>query len=256
MTIGIPKEIKEQEQRVGLLPSTAQTLVGHGHAVLVQKNAGVGSGYPDEEYAQSRYADRRIGRGNLPARGHDRKSERTVAGGVAVVASRTNSFHLSSFGGEQTFDRSVAQVWGDRRCLRDDSNRKSPSAFGTNERNRGTYVGSDGRLLFGKTQWRHGCLAGRGSGGFAGPRGCAWRGDRWCECRAYGNRSGGRRYHSRSRSRTDAFSRHYDGQRPHAIFQRGASPRIDGDDRSAHWRGPRTRSESAEVNYAARCYER
>jgi len=53
MTIGIPKEIKEQEQRVGLLPSTAQTLVGHGHTVLVQKNAGVGSGYPDEEYIKA-----------------------------------------------------------------------------------------------------------------------------------------------------------------------------------------------------------
>src|ERR1700704_241060 len=53
MTIGIPREIKEQEQRVGLLPSTAQTLVGHGHTVLVQKNAGVGSGYPDEEYVKA-----------------------------------------------------------------------------------------------------------------------------------------------------------------------------------------------------------
>src|SRR5438105_5889161 len=53
MTIGIPKEIKEQEQRVGLLPSTAQTLVGRGHTVLVQKNAGVGSGYPDEQYVKA-----------------------------------------------------------------------------------------------------------------------------------------------------------------------------------------------------------
>jgi len=53
MTIGIPKEIKEQEQRVGLLPSAAQTLVGHGHTVLVQKNAGIGSGYFDEEYVKA-----------------------------------------------------------------------------------------------------------------------------------------------------------------------------------------------------------
>src|SRR5438128_1637423 len=53
MTIGIPKEIKEQEQRVGLLPSAAQTLVGHGHTVLVQKNGGIGSGYTDEEYVKA-----------------------------------------------------------------------------------------------------------------------------------------------------------------------------------------------------------
>jgi len=53
MTIGIPKEIKEQEQRVGLLPSTTQALVARGHTVLVQKNAGVGSGYSDEEYSKA-----------------------------------------------------------------------------------------------------------------------------------------------------------------------------------------------------------
>ena len=62
MTIGIPKEIKEQEQRVGLLPSSAQALVARGHTVLVQKNAGVGSGYSDEEVERfSRVIERRIG---------------------------------------------------------------------------------------------------------------------------------------------------------------------------------------------------
>ncbi len=50
MIIGVPKEIKEQENRVGLLPYTAQVLTGKKHTVLVQKNAGVGSGYPDDAY--------------------------------------------------------------------------------------------------------------------------------------------------------------------------------------------------------------
>jgi alanine dehydrogenase len=53
MIIGVPKEIKEQEQRVALLPSGAQQLVRQGHSVLVQKSAGVGSGYLDEEYAKA-----------------------------------------------------------------------------------------------------------------------------------------------------------------------------------------------------------
>jgi alanine dehydrogenase len=48
--IGVPKEIKEQEQRVALLPSAAGQLVRRAHSVLVEKSAGVGSGYPDEEY--------------------------------------------------------------------------------------------------------------------------------------------------------------------------------------------------------------
>jgi len=53
MIIGAPKEIKEQEQRVGLVPSAADQLKRRGHSVIVQKNAGVGSGYSDEEYKKA-----------------------------------------------------------------------------------------------------------------------------------------------------------------------------------------------------------
>jgi len=53
MIVGVPKEIKEQEGRVGLLPSSARVLTSRGHTVLVQRNAGVGSGYPDEDYAKA-----------------------------------------------------------------------------------------------------------------------------------------------------------------------------------------------------------
>jgi alanine dehydrogenase len=50
MTIGIPKEIKQQENRVALLPSAAYQLIKRGHRVVVEKNAGAGSGYPDPDY--------------------------------------------------------------------------------------------------------------------------------------------------------------------------------------------------------------
>ena len=53
MIIGVPKEIKEQEQRVALLPSAADQLKRRGHSVIVQKNAGVGSGYTDDEYKKA-----------------------------------------------------------------------------------------------------------------------------------------------------------------------------------------------------------
>ncbi len=53
MIIGVPKEIKEQEQRVALLPSATQQLTKRGHSVLVEKGAGVGSGYPDDEYVKA-----------------------------------------------------------------------------------------------------------------------------------------------------------------------------------------------------------
>jgi len=53
MIIGVPKEIKDQEHRVALLPSAAYQLVRRGHQVLVERQAGAGAGYPDEGYAQA-----------------------------------------------------------------------------------------------------------------------------------------------------------------------------------------------------------
>lgn len=53
MIIGVPKEIKPQEYRVGLIPSTASTLARRGHVVLIQKSAGIGSGYSDEAYVEA-----------------------------------------------------------------------------------------------------------------------------------------------------------------------------------------------------------
>lgn len=50
MKIGIPKEIKNNENRVGATPSGVKELVKHGHEVYVQATAGVGSGFADEEY--------------------------------------------------------------------------------------------------------------------------------------------------------------------------------------------------------------
>lgn len=53
MNIGIPKEIKPQENRVAIQPGGVLTLVQHGHKVSVQKNAGLGSGFSDEEYKKA-----------------------------------------------------------------------------------------------------------------------------------------------------------------------------------------------------------
>jgi alanine dehydrogenase len=52
MIIGVPKEIKRDEYRVGLLPVGAEELVRAGHRVLLETGAGVGSGLTDQEYAQ------------------------------------------------------------------------------------------------------------------------------------------------------------------------------------------------------------
>ncbi len=51
MIVGIPRETKRDEYRVGLLPVGAEELVRAGHEVFVERSAGVGSGLPDEAYA-------------------------------------------------------------------------------------------------------------------------------------------------------------------------------------------------------------
>src|SRR5437588_331625 len=50
MLVGVPKEIKDNEYRVGLIPSTAHELTANGHRVLVEMNAGLGAGLPDSDY--------------------------------------------------------------------------------------------------------------------------------------------------------------------------------------------------------------
>jgi alanine dehydrogenase len=53
MIIGVPKEIKDKENRVSLTPGGAHSLTQAGHRVLVEHGAGEGSGFPDDEYKQS-----------------------------------------------------------------------------------------------------------------------------------------------------------------------------------------------------------
>jgi alanine dehydrogenase len=50
MVIGIPKEIKSHEYRVGMTPAGVGTLTADGHEVLIEVGAGIGSGFTDEEY--------------------------------------------------------------------------------------------------------------------------------------------------------------------------------------------------------------
>jgi alanine dehydrogenase len=52
MIIGVPKEIKANENRVALVPGGADALVQSGHTVLIEHNAGVGSGFEDDKYTR------------------------------------------------------------------------------------------------------------------------------------------------------------------------------------------------------------
>ena len=53
MKIGVPKEIKPQENRIGLPPESVKTLVSEGHEVIVEKNGGFEAGFTNEDYEKS-----------------------------------------------------------------------------------------------------------------------------------------------------------------------------------------------------------
>ena len=50
MKIGVPKEIKPQEHRIGLTPDSVKTLISEGHEVLVENNGGFEAGFENEQY--------------------------------------------------------------------------------------------------------------------------------------------------------------------------------------------------------------
>ena len=52
MKIGVPKEIKTNENRIALVPAGAEALIAAGHSVLIEQGAGEGSGFADELYAE------------------------------------------------------------------------------------------------------------------------------------------------------------------------------------------------------------
>ena len=53
MRIGVPKEIKPQETRIGLTPESVKTLVREGHEVLVENNGGYEAGFENSHYTSA-----------------------------------------------------------------------------------------------------------------------------------------------------------------------------------------------------------
>ena len=50
MRLGVPKEVKVHEYRVGMTPASVREVVNHGHEAVVETNAGIGIGASDDDY--------------------------------------------------------------------------------------------------------------------------------------------------------------------------------------------------------------
>ena len=53
MRIGVPKEIKPQENRIGLTPDSVKVLSSNGHKILVENNAGFEAGFENDQYKKA-----------------------------------------------------------------------------------------------------------------------------------------------------------------------------------------------------------
>src|SRR6185369_4310645 len=53
MRVGVPKEIKSNENRVGLVPGSVRELIHHGHSVVVETKAGYNIGFDDQDYVNA-----------------------------------------------------------------------------------------------------------------------------------------------------------------------------------------------------------
>ena len=53
MRVGVPKEIKKNEHRIGLTPTAVREYVAHGHQVSIEAGAGMGAGFTDEDYVKA-----------------------------------------------------------------------------------------------------------------------------------------------------------------------------------------------------------
>ena len=91
LVVGVPSEIKDNEKRVALTPDGVVELVHHGHQVVVQAGAGVGSRFSDDEYAAAGAKVVADGRRGLRRGRPDRQGQGAGPGGVPPLPRRASS---------------------------------------------------------------------------------------------------------------------------------------------------------------------
>ena len=119
MLIGVPKEIKDNEYRVGLVPSTVRELADKGHQVLVETGAGLGRG-PARRRLQAAGAEIVHGcRRSLQPRRTDREGQGAARGRAQEAAPRAGAVHLSASRARSRADRGADGIGRHRHRLRD-----------------------------------------------------------------------------------------------------------------------------------------
>ena len=95
MIVGVPKEIKNKENRVGMVIAGVRALTAAGHKVLIQHNAGVGAGISNDDYRKAGATIIETREGNFRQGRHDREGQGASAGRVRPPSRRPDPLHLS-----------------------------------------------------------------------------------------------------------------------------------------------------------------
>ena len=165
MIIGIPKEIKAEENRVAITPAGVNALVAHGHRVLIERHAGAGSGLSDAQYRAAGAQVAAHGAAGVERRRDDPQGEGAAAREYRYLREGLLVFtylHLAA-SGELTQD--VARQEGRRHRLRDDPARRRLAAVaGADERGGGAVVHPGRQLVPAGAERRRGILLGGASG--------------------------------------------------------------------------------------------
>ena len=177
MRVGVPKEIKAKEFRVGLMPASVRELVHHGHEVLVETRAGAGVGFDDEAYRAAGAevvdgAEAVFARAEMIV-----KVKEPQASEIARLRPRPDSLHLPTPGARPAADRRPGGLRRHGHRLRDrDRRQRPPAAAGADERGGRAHVGTGWRPLPGEGAERRRPAAGRRTRHPRRPRWWCWAG--------------------------------------------------------------------------------
>ena len=201
MLIGVPKEIKDNEYRVGIVPSTVRELTDNGHQVLIETAAGAGAGLPDADYRAAGAeivadADAVYGRAELGREGEGAARRR-----AQEAAPRPGAVRLSASRPRPRADRGFAALGRHRDRLRDgDEPAGRAAVIDADVRSRRPHGGACRRAVPGKGEWRPRRAPVRRAGRVAGDRRHSRRRRRRHQCRAGRVRHGRRGRRARPQS--------------------------------------------------------
>ena len=150
MIVGILKEIKAEENRVSMTPAGVEVMKQHGHTVLVEKDAGIGSGFNNTDYRAAGAKIAKSASGSLRQSGDGHARQRAASTRIRPDPGGPDRIHLPPSGRCQGIDADIEEAAQHQHCLRNHSEiRRIATAPDPHERSgRDAWPSSKGRCTW------------------------------------------------------------------------------------------------------------